>query len=118
MRRYARTKPSRGTVISSGVRGAVLIRDGFRCVGGELGWESHTSDCIGLELDHVRGSGAMGKKSPSEPWNLVTLGNACHLWKTLNGRTARPLLLAYLERFYPAASPAASEGMDGATARR
>lgn len=98
LRRYGRMKASRGTVIPTAVRGEVLRRDGFACVGGKLGWESHTADCIGLELDHVR-PGGMGMKSPSTPENLVTLGNLCHQWKTLNGREARPQLIAYLARF-------------------
>jgi hypothetical protein len=50
-----------------------------------------------LELDHVLGGG-LQKKGPSTMGNLVTLsGASCHPWKTENGRTARPLLLAYLE---------------------
>lgn len=37
-------------------------------------------------------------KSETAARNLVSLSNPCHLWKTLNGRKARPLLLEYVER--------------------
>jgi 5-methylcytosine-specific restriction endonuclease McrA len=60
-----------------------------------LGWPGeHTS---ALELDHVRASGGMGMKSRSTADNLVSLCGDCHRMKTLNGRVARPALLAYIE---------------------
>lgn len=99
MRRYTPLKPSRGTQIPPSVRERVLFRDRYQCVGLHLGWESHTNT-VGLELDHVRGSGGLGMKSPSEETNLVVLCGSCHRWKTENGREARPLLLAYLDDQY------------------
>ena len=93
IRRYAPIKPSRGTVIPPAIRLEVLQRD-RRCVGYHLGWPGlHTS---ALELDHVRASGGLGMKSPTTPDNLVALCGDCHRWKTANGRTARPQLIAYL----------------------
>lgn len=87
-------KPSRGTDIPAAVRLAVHLRD-KGCVGQRLGWEGpHTSR---LELDHVRASGALGRKSSTTEDNLVALCAECHRWKTQHGRQARPQLLAYLE---------------------
>lgn len=55
--------------------------------------------CAGRpEMDHVRASGALGKKSRTSEDNCVLLCSACHRYKTLHGKAARPLLLAYLER--------------------
>lgn len=71
----------------------VLVRDN-----GCIGFGRLPGDCSGgLELDHVRASGGMGMKSRTEPDNLVSLCGAHHRYKTANGRTARPILLAYLE---------------------
>ena len=93
LRRYSPMKPSRGTTIPAAMRLAVLQRDG-RCVGATLGWPGTHS--LALEIDHVRASGALGKKSATEPGNLVALCGECHRWKTDHGRAARPQLVAYL----------------------
>lgn len=65
-------------------------------------------DCVGTwigmpgrchwatEVDHVRASGGLGMKSPSEPWNLVSLCRDHHRLKTEHGREWRPALLEYL----------------------
>mgnify|MGYP001596007379 CR=1 FL=1 len=93
----------RSDPVTPTLREAVLERDNWVCVGLKLGWASHTGppwmDVWRLELDHVRSSGALGKKSRSTLDNLVTLCSTCHCWKTEHGREARPLLLAYLEGF-------------------
>lgn len=97
MRRYAGLRPSRGTIIPSSMREAVLRRDWAhgRCIGKVVGMPG---DCIGpIELDHVRASGAIGRKSRTEPDNLVALCGFHHRLKTGAGRTWRPVLLAYLE---------------------
>ena len=94
MRRYAPLKESRGTVIPAALRLAVLLRDGG-CVGPRVGMGY---PCVGaLELDHVRASHAMGRKSETTAANLVSLCGAHHRTKTLEGRTWRPKLVAYLE---------------------
>jgi hypothetical protein len=51
-----------------------------------------------LELDHIRAS-SMGKRSPSEPGNLVSLCSMHHRVKTEAGRKWRPLLLAWVARY-------------------
>ena len=93
LRRYAPMKQSRGTVIPSEVRRAVVARDRI-CVGVISGFPGDHRGT--LELDHVRASHAIGMKSRSELDNLVLLCAGHHRWKTDNGREARPLLLAYL----------------------
>jgi hypothetical protein len=56
-------------------------------------------DCQGpLEVDHVRASGALSKKSVTHRSNMVLLCHWHHKLKTEYGRVWRPLLLAYLER--------------------
>lgn len=99
LRRYSPIKKSRGTVIPTAMRVTVLKRDQVT-VGGCVGFLRFTTECAGpLELDHVRASHGTGMKSVTCPCNLVALCSACHKHKTENGRTARPSLLAYLERF-------------------
>ena len=96
IRRYGPIATSRGEQIDGAVRGEVQRRDGG-CVGRRAGLPG---DCQwSLGLDHVRASHGMGMKSPSTADNLVTLCGSHHRWKTEHGREARPLLLAYLERF-------------------
>jgi 5-methylcytosine-specific restriction endonuclease McrA len=101
LRRYKELKASRGTVIPADIRKAVLARDGWRCVCRAADFpEAVVAACPGLpvELDHVRSSNAMGKKSESTTANLVCLSNSCHRWRTEHGREGRPLLLDYLAR--------------------
>lgn len=95
LRRYAPMKQSRGTVIPPRIRIEVLERD-QGCVAYRAGLTAGV--CGGsLELDHVRGSGAIGMKSRTTADNLVTLCGTHHRVKTENGRLVRPLLLDYLE---------------------
>jgi hypothetical protein len=100
LRRYAPLAPSAGTRIPHAMRLHVLTRDAA-ATGGCVGYGRFPTTCAGpLSLDHVRASGAIGKKSTTCPCNLVSLcNNGCHRWKTENGREARPLLLTYLEQF-------------------
>lgn len=95
LRRRSTLRPSAGTRIPDAVRREVRERDGG-CVGALLGWPGPHDTA--LEQDHVRASGGLGMKSPSEASNLVSLCLECHWWKTSHGREARPQLLAYLGR--------------------
>lgn len=109
LRRYAPLGASRGTVIEPHIRARVLARD-KGCVGRAVGFPT---DCSGgLELDHVRASHGMGMKSESSEDNLVSVCGSCHRWKTEHGREARPLLLTYLQRFYPLAGDLGHEHVD------
>ena len=110
LRRYAPLRESRGTVIPTSVRRVVHARDRGQCVVALVG-VAH--ECLpGRELDHVRSSGALGRKSPSTPENLVTTCPVGHRIKTENGRTVRPLLLAYLDQHAAVtAALVASEGV-------
>jgi 5-methylcytosine-specific restriction endonuclease McrA len=93
LRRYTPLHASRGTVIPTDVRLDVYRRD-RGCVGRRVGMPG---PCNGrTELDHVRASGALGRKSRTEPDNLVMLCAVHHRLKTEAGRTWRPALLAYL----------------------
>lgn len=95
LRRYSPIKPSRGTTWPPAVAAAIRTRDGS-CVGPRVGM---TGECAGtLAIDHVRASHAMGMKSRSTVDNGALLCGLHHQRKTENGRTWRPLLLAYLER--------------------
>ena len=98
MRRYTELKKSAGTRWPPLVAQQIRDRDRY-CVGGRSGFPVPCSGA-GTEIDHVRASHGMGMKSPSTTANGVLLCNLCHVWKTEHGRQARPLLLAYLERFY------------------
>lgn len=85
-----RRKPQRDPVTPE-LREQVLEREHYACV------LRGVSSCAGyLELDHVRSSGALGKRSRSTLDNLVALCTRHHQWKTEHGREARPILLAYL----------------------
>lgn len=93
LRRYSELKASAGTQIPARLRIAVLERD-RGCVGPVVGMPG---DCFGaLELDHVRASGGIGLKSPTEASNLVTACSTHHRTKTENGRHWRPVLLDYI----------------------
>lgn len=77
------------------VKAYVRARD-RECVGRVVGFPTR---CFGYpEMDHVRASGALGKKSRTSEDNCVLLCSECHRFKTLNGKLARPALIAYLER--------------------
>lgn len=79
--------------VTSELRAYVLARDGG-CVGRFI-----STPCEGpIEIDHVRASGGLGLRSPSEKGNLISLCRWHHKAKTDFGRIWRPLLLAYLER--------------------
>lgn len=102
MRRYSALRQSYGTSIPPRMRIEVYERDG-----GCVGFGRLPGDCSGaLELDHVRASHATGKKSRTEPDNLVSLCGAHHRYKTEHGRDARPVLLDYLATRY---APGADE---------
>lgn len=96
LRSRKRMKPSMGTVIPPAIRNYVLARDNG-CVGRLLRFPG---ECAGpLDPDHVRPSGGVGMKSPTEPWNLASLCRYVHHpWKTEHPKEARPLLVAYLEQ--------------------
>ena len=71
------------------------------CVGWRFGREglAPMRTCEGpLQVDHVRASGALSKKSVTHRSNMVLLCAWHHKLKTEYGRVWRPLLLAYLDR--------------------
>ena len=93
LRRYSPMKPSRGTEIPQKLRDQVAERDRL-CVGYVIGMPG---ECQGQpELDHVRASGALGRKSRTSLDNLVRLCSTHHREKTNNGRLWRPVLLDYI----------------------
>jgi hypothetical protein len=85
------------------LRKDVLARD-KGCVGPRLGMHDECGSQFGpggqiqLELDHVFNSG-MGRRGPSEMWNLVTLCGWHHRIKTESSRKWREVLYEYLEGF-------------------
>ncbi len=94
LRRRTPLLTSKGTLIPLGIRTAVNQRDPL-CVGRVIGLPG---ECIGgLEMDHVRASGAIGMKSASIPANLVRLCAGHHEYKTNHGREVRPRLIAYID---------------------
>lgn len=94
LRRYSTLTPSRGTQWPLDVRRAIEARDPV-CVGRIIGLPP--SECFGgLELDHVRASGAIGMKSRSTLDNGARMCAAHHRYKGEHGRTVRPLLLDYI----------------------
>jgi hypothetical protein len=98
VRRYAPLKSSPGTVWPTEEAEAIYVRDRGMCVGPLVGFQG---DCWGApEKDHVRASHGMGMKSESTRQNGVLLCSVHHAWKTVHGREARPLLLAYLTEHY------------------
>lgn len=102
LRRYAPIAKSAGTQIAADIRVQVRARDRY-CVCDRAGFpievqERCRQNYTEPEMDHVRASGGLGIKGPSTLSNLVMLSGWCHRWKTEHGKTARPLLLDYLER--------------------
>jgi hypothetical protein len=101
IRRYTPLAPSRGTQWPSEVRAAILERDDHHCVCVRAGFPLDViAACpqYPVELDHIRASGALGRKSRSTVDNGACLSNPCHRWKGEHGREARPLLLDYVAR--------------------
>ena len=95
LRRYAPLAPSRGTTWPLAVSRAIAERDGG-CVGPRIGMPG---DCFGPpQKDHIRASGAMGRKSESTVENGALLCAPHHRLKTENGRTWRPKLVAWAAR--------------------
>lgn len=94
LRRYAPMKQSTGTRWPTDVLARLRERD-RRCVGWVIGMPG---DCYGtLEPDHIRASGAIGKKSRSTYDNGAMLCATHHRIKTENGREWRPRLIDYVE---------------------
>ena len=88
---YGRTKPPPPESLWD-----YIIRRDDGCVAPRLGLGVERA-CFGrVEVDHVRASGALGKKSPSTADNLVSLCGQHHYLKTMNGRTWRPRLIEYI----------------------
>jgi hypothetical protein len=80
MRRYTELRPSAGTQIPAAMRRRVLARD-HGCVGPRIGLDG---PCLGaIELDHIRASHAMGKKSETAEHNLVSPSAADITWFAL-----------------------------------
>lgn len=78
------------------VKRAIAERDQGRCIGRVVGFPTV---CAGsTQRDHIRASGGLGLKSRSTLDNGVSLCAVCHQWKTLNGRMARPMLIAWVDR--------------------
>lgn len=93
MRRYQPMRASRGTTWPLAVSRAIRERDGG-CVGPRVGMDGPCSGS--LEIDHVRASGAIGKKSPSVVENGAVLCGSHHRLKTEYGKTWRPRILDYI----------------------
>ncbi len=95
LRRYAPMKQYPGTVWPPEVARAIHARDRGRCVGPLVGM---AVECYGqVQKDHIRASGALGKKSESTLANGVLLCPIHHRIKTEGGRHWRPLLIAYVD---------------------
>ena len=94
LRRYSTLRPSRGTTWPVSIQVQIRHRD-VVCVGPRVGMPG---PCYGsLEIDHVRASGGLGMKSRSTVDNGVLLCGYHHRFKTDNGRTWRPKLIAWIE---------------------
>lgn len=96
-----RPAPKRDTAAEAAEKAYVRTRDGG-CVADRaqrIRWVGPDEYCQGpLQVDHVRASGALSKKSVTHRSNMVLLCAWHHKLKTEYGRTWRPLLLAYLDR--------------------
>lgn len=96
LRRYSPIKPSRGTQWPPEVVIAAHELHHWRCLGAVVGMPG---DCAGqLEPDHIRASGAIGKKSRSTLDNCAPMCSVHHRLKTREGRTWRPKLIEAVER--------------------
>jgi hypothetical protein len=96
-----KVKPAkRDTPNEAAEKAYVRRRDRGYCIGAVVtAGPADPTTCQGpLEVDHVRASGALSKKSVTHRSNMVLLCAWHHKLKTEYGRTWRPLLLAYLER--------------------
>lgn len=104
LRRYAPMKPSRGTTWPAAESNAIFARDRGMCVASVAGLPGECWPHRGaVERDHVRASHGVGMKSESVRTNGLLLCAGHHRWKGEHGKEARPLLLAYLARYYPEA---------------
>jgi hypothetical protein len=94
LRRKRPMRPSRGTTWPPEVKALIRLRDGG-CIGPRVGMPGR---CDGpLEIDHVRASGALGRKSPSTVNNGALLCRyAHHPMKTEHGSTWRPRIHEYI----------------------
>lgn len=90
MRRYAPMKQGTGTVWPSEVRVHVSSHQPG-CLGPVAGMPGPCGGSV--ELDHIRASGAIGKKSKSIAVNGARLCGLHHRTKTEAGKTWRPVLL-------------------------
>lgn len=87
---------TRGTTWPPAVAAEITERDDGRCIGPRIGMPEV---CLGYpQKDHVRASGALGKKSPSTTDNGALLCGRHHEMKTNDGPTWRPLILSYIDR--------------------
>lgn len=112
LRRYTVLEPGHGTQWPREVRDAARLRD-RGCVGPRIGMPGA---CDGpLDLDHVRSSQALGRKSRSTLDNAVTLCRFIHhRLKTDEGRKWRPPLLEYLSNAERDLSSPTSQAADEA----
>lgn len=87
------SKPSKAW--PAGLYDYIIERDGG-CVAHRLGLSDR--DCYGrVQVDHVRHSGGVAMKSPTEAWNLVSLCGQHHYDKTTHqGGDWREVLVEYL----------------------
>ena len=95
MRRRTSLRSSLGTRWPPDVRAAAYVRD-RGCIGPRVGMPDV---CLGsVELDHVRASGAVQRKSRSTLDNAATLCARHHDQKGRDGRVWRPKLLDWIDR--------------------
>lgn len=90
LRRYSELKPTAGTRWPDGVRATAYVLMP-RCVGPAAGMGD---PCYGgLDLHHIRGSGALGRKSRSTLDNAARLCATHHREAHRSGKTWRPRLI-------------------------